>query len=418
MIKTDVSVIVVSNGRPEALMICLTAVSQLRYPAFEIIVVADRAGLAAVQNAQLGGAVKPVPFDDPNISTARNLGIAAAAGDVVAFIDDDAVPEPSWLTHLVAPFSQTDVAASGGFVRGRNGISHQWTAQSIGEDGICKVLNVDPDLPTVLMPVPGIAIKTQGTNMAFRRSVLADIGGFDPNFHYFHDETDLNMRLALAGYRTAIVPLAEVHHGFHANASRSAARVPSDLFEIGASWAVYLRKHCPVEQRTNVWLEVQMDQRRRALSHMVAGGLGPDDIGQLIRGLKAGYAEGKDRAISPLPKIKDATEAFRGFSPAGSTITERPAPTKVISGRIWQGGKLRAKACEHVRRGEVVTLMLLSPTALFHTIRFHPDGYWEQRGGLFGKSDRQGRYFQFTTFRRRIMAETNRIRRQRLIGDR
>ncbi|MCB2152739.1 MAG: glycosyltransferase, partial [Rhodobacteraceae bacterium] len=59
---------------------------------------------------------------------ARNLGLAAAAGEIVAFIDDDAVPEPRWLARLTAPFADPGIAAAGGFVVGRNGISFQWRA--------------------------------------------------------------------------------------------------------------------------------------------------------------------------------------------------------------------------------------------------------------------------------------------------
>jgi glycosyltransferase involved in cell wall biosynthesis len=100
-------------------------------PAFEIVIVADQAGIAAVADHALGDQVKSVPFDTPNISAARNAGIAMAAGNVIAFIDDDAVPEPSWLTHLTAPFADPAVAASGGYVIGRNGISFQWKGRTV-----------------------------------------------------------------------------------------------------------------------------------------------------------------------------------------------------------------------------------------------------------------------------------------------
>ena len=122
MSDLTVSVVIVSRDRPLALRRCLTGVSQLQFTPFEVVVVADPAGLAAARELPFAAHLRLVSFDEPNISAARNLGLTHAAGDV-AFIDDDAVPEPTWLRHLTAPAGQADVAAMGGFVRGRNGIS-------------------------------------------------------------------------------------------------------------------------------------------------------------------------------------------------------------------------------------------------------------------------------------------------------
>ena len=137
MTDLPVSVVIVSRGRPAALQRCLTGVSQLQYAPFEVIVVADPDGIAAARKMDFAAHLKLVAFDKANISAARNLGIAQAAGEIVAFIDDDAVPEPQWLRYLVAPSRQSDVAAMGGFVRGRNGISYQWRAQSVDGYGDC-----------------------------------------------------------------------------------------------------------------------------------------------------------------------------------------------------------------------------------------------------------------------------------------
>ena len=75
------------------------------------------------------------------------------------------------------------------------------------------------------------------------------------------------------------MPLAQVHHGFAPSARRRDDRVPRDLFEIGASLAVYLRKHdgnlaaFPLERTA---------QRHRLLSHMVAGRLLPSDVAKIL----------------------------------------------------------------------------------------------------------------------------------------
>ena len=96
MSQVPVSVVVVSRDRPMALRRCLAGLAQLQYDPFEIVVVADAQGCAAVAGSDMATHIKIVPFEQPNISEARNLGISHSAGDIIAFIDDDAVPEPSW----------------------------------------------------------------------------------------------------------------------------------------------------------------------------------------------------------------------------------------------------------------------------------------------------------------------------------
>ena len=171
-----VSVIIVSHGREAALKRCLKALRQLLYPTFEVVVVADRPTLAALQGLPQAMGIKTAPCDAQNISLARNIGLGLAAGEVVAFIDDDAVPEPTWLTHLAAVFDDAEVAAAGGYVRGRNGISWQWRGAWVDGCGVRHALPLEGERPTVLHPGPGRAVKTEGTNMAFRRSVLAVLG--------------------------------------------------------------------------------------------------------------------------------------------------------------------------------------------------------------------------------------------------
>src|SRR5690606_23264203 len=159
--------------------------------------------------------------------------------------DDDAVPEPTWASRLAAPFAHPRVGAAGGFVRGRNGISFQWRALAVDHLGQDHPLEVDPEGVSLHEGTATRAVKTQGTNCAFRRAGWLAAGGFDPAFRFYLDEADVNLRLAAAGHLTAVVPRAEVIHGFAASARRRADRVPADLTDIGASTAVFLRRHAP-----------------------------------------------------------------------------------------------------------------------------------------------------------------------------
>lgn len=405
MSEQTVSVIIVSRGRPDALRRCLTGVAQVQYRPFEVVVVACPAGIAVVEALDLLPDIKCIAFDEANISAARNLGLVNAAGEIVAFIDDDdddAVPEPQWLRHLVAPAERSDVAAMGGFVRGRNGISFQYKARTLDAQGGAHGVEIDPLQATVLVPPQGRAIKTEGTNMAFRRDVLMGIGGFDPAFRFYLDETDVNMRLARGGHATALVPLAQVHHGYAASATRRDDRVPRDLFEIGASWAVFQRKHMAKDARAAHWAEQVTSERKRLLEHMVAGRLEPRDVRRLIKGLKAGYAEGQSRSFGGTNLARHAVLPFRPVH-----APRRAARFTAVRG--LRGTAAIDTAAQRVAQGSIETILVLSLTSLFHRVYFDVTGVWVQRGGLFGRANRDEPLFRFTTKSRRSAQERARV---------
>jgi len=399
-IKAPVSVVVVSRDRPMALKRCILGLSQLQYSNFEIVVVADPDGIKAV--SEFADLIKTVTFDEPNISAARNVGINVAAGEIIAFIDDDAVPEPTWLTYLTQPFEQPKVGAVGGFVRGRNGISFQWKARILDAQGHATNLRVDETHATILNPQTGTAIKTEGTNMAVRRDVLVSLGGFDPAYAFYLDETDLNMRLAGAGHLTAIAPLAQVHHGFAASVRRRDDRVPTDLFEIGASWAVFQRKFIAKPQHAAHWERQLKSERHRALGHMISGGLEPRQVRYLMRRLRDGYDTGRVRTLGKNELSSHASDAFKPF-----VFKPRKARVEMVGIRGRKAAREAAKT--RVKNQQIVTLLILSPTALYHHVQFHMDGYWEQRGGVFGRADRSERAFRLSSNTRRKRREISRI---------
>jgi hypothetical protein len=233
---------------------------------------------------------------------------------------------------------------------------------------------------TLLPSTPAKAVKTQGTNCAFRRETLAGAGGFDPAFRFFHDETDLNLRLAGQGL-TAIVPDAQVHHGFAEGPHRRADRVPKSLHEIAASTAVFLRRHSG--GATDQHLTALIDrERRRALGHMVAGRIEPRDVTRLLATLHAGWADGQARALSDLTPMAAAKSQFLPFDGPG------PRHGLVLWGWRHQAPALNAKAQAAVAQGRIATLFLFTPDARPHWHGFGADGVWRQTGGLFGQAER------------------------------
>lgn len=404
MTADGVSVVVVSRGRPGLLSRCLTGLGQLCHRNFEIVVVADAAACDAVRAMGWEHRVKLRAFDAPNISQARNAAIADAAGEIVAFIDDDAVPEPSWLDHLTAPFSDVGVAATGGYVIGRNGISYQWRARAVDRHG--RKIDIDHagEEPFEATAPAGFAAKTEGTNFAVRRTWLARLGGFDPAFRFYLDETDLNLRIAAEAGRTVFVPRAVVHHGFAASDRRAGDRAPTDLTEIGASSAVFLRKHAPDCDMDSEFARISEEHRLALLRYMVDGGLEPRDVALRLSGLRDGFGEGLRRKLSPCPPLGPPASPFRRM-PA----LREPRSSIHLAGRPWNRRALREKARAAVAAGAIVTVFRLSPTALTHRVRFHEGGWWEQWGGLFGRACRDEPYFTLRSFRARVEKEWARV---------
>lgn len=395
-----VSVVVASLNRPSCLRCCLIALSQQSYDNFELVVVADAAGAEAGKTLAFSNQIKWLENPGGGISAARNAGLAAAAGELVAFIDDDAVAEPTWLAHLMAGFVGPEIHAVGGYVRGRNGISFQWKARHVDASGIEHALELADTAPQVVNAPAGHAVKTEGTNMAFRRATLMQLGGFDPALRYFLDETDLNMRLAKAGHATAIAPLAQVHHGFAANAQRHANRAPRSLFEIGASVAVFSRKHAPEISRQTID-RVTREQRQRLAAYRKRGLLTGRAEKDLLASLSAGFAEGSARPITPPKPLTQAAGEFRPFPRA------TPKGGRVFGGWVWHREKLFGWARAAVASGHTATVFLFAPSPRRHRMAFHEDGFWVQSGGLFGQSLRVGPALVMHTVASRLKTEHN-----------
>lgn len=391
------SVVVASHGRPDALKRCLLGLHQQRNTSIEVIVVADRQGRDAVRTLPFADRIKQVGQDLAHLSQARNAGLAQAAGDIVAFVDDDAVPEPMWAAAHLAAFRDPDLVAATGPVLGRNGISVQWGKLHIDATG--RDRPVPGDAGTGAAPRTGL--KLHGTNMAFRRDYLRDLGGFDPAFAYFLDDTDVAWRIARTGGKTVFVDTAIVHHAFAASARRRQDRVPLSLFDIGASTAVYLRKHAPdAVERDLARLRIDQEARLRRMHH--AGRLKADETVRLLSGLAAGIAAGIDRGFgdaAPMP----AVPAFVPLRDAS------PAAMRVMAGWTWQAGRLRAAAAAEIAQDRPVTLFLFEPTPRKHRVVFTDGGWWEQTGGLFGPADRREPRLRFARFQERMDDECRRV---------
>ena len=161
--------------------------------------------------AYWGDKIRVGRCDVANISVSRNIGICLAQGDIVAFIDDDAIPEPEWLTQLSAAYDSDEIGATGGFVYDQSGYNFQYqysTANRLGNTNWSLTKSCEHFCFPGSFEFPYL----QGTNASFRRSTLLEVGGFDEEIEYSLDETELCCRIVDAGYVVRQLNNAFVHH--------------------------------------------------------------------------------------------------------------------------------------------------------------------------------------------------------------
>lgn len=212
-----ISVVVNTCERRNELRTLLAALNRQGYDRFEVVVVVGPAedGTREMLAEEFDGRVKVVDCPVFNLSVSRNLGLAHADGDVVAFIDDDSVPSTTWLEQLATAYRDDDVAGAGGrtyLVRpGEDRLQFLRGAFSVVAEQV-DVRWGDRGLPASRTPARFWFPRFHGTNMSYRRAALAAIGGFDERFEYLYDDGDIGVRLGLAGFRLRALDDAIVYH--------------------------------------------------------------------------------------------------------------------------------------------------------------------------------------------------------------
>lgn len=221
------SVVLCTRDRADRIPAALDYLSRQQYPSFEVVVVDNAPRNDAVRSIvpPRGLTYRYVLEPRPGLSWARNAGAAAAAGRLVAFLDDDEVPDPWWLAELLRGFRATaDVGCvSGMILPAAVGTEAQgWFEQKGGHS---KGRGFEPALfrrdgpQSPLYPLPAFGA---GGNMAFRSEVLAAIGGFDVALgsgtpSRAGEDTYAFTRVLLAGYPMTYQPSALVRHHHYAD---------------------------------------------------------------------------------------------------------------------------------------------------------------------------------------------------------
>ena len=196
-----VSIIVCAHNEERTLGECLLAATSLDYPSFEIIVVDDGSTDSTVEIARAFPSVRTIAVTHGGLGVARNVGLDAARGEIVAYVDADAYPARDWLTHLVRGFDDDVVGAVGG----PNLVPE-------GDGPVAQMVALAPGGPAHVMLSDKRAEHIPGCNMAFRRDALLSVGAFDPVYRSAGDDVDVCWKLLDRDWEIAFRPAAVVFH--------------------------------------------------------------------------------------------------------------------------------------------------------------------------------------------------------------
>ena len=326
-----------ASARFDNLRSAVDSVCRQTSPPTELAIVVDHNPMLLERVRAFAPDVLTIPNRGPaGLSGARNTGIAATRGGLVAFLDDDAVAEADWLEHLLVPYADGNVAGVGGAIladwqTGRP----RWFPEEFDWVVGCTYRG----LPTERARVRNLI----GANMSFRRTVLEAAGGFavemgrTGSYPLGNDDTEFCIRVQqqLAGRMLLYEPSARVRH-----------TVPPER----SSWG-YFRMRCFAEGLaksdlarvcgTNAGLSSERAYVARSLPRGVARGLrdvfAAGDVGGIGRVLAivagllvtaVGYATGRVRGFVASPRRGrwgNASRRDRASEPAALEVVDRQA---------------------------------------------------------------------------------------------
>jgi glycosyltransferase involved in cell wall biosynthesis len=155
-------------------------------------------------------------IEEPNVGlhNARHAGAKAARGEILAYVDDDVIAHPGWLRAILGPFEEPPVAIAGGKVLPEwEAQPPEWLAQF--PQSYLSLLDLGAERRELSWPEGAY-----GCNMAIRRSVLYEVGGFNPDamgdrrliWLRGDGESGLHRKVYDAGYKVIYEPGAWVYH--------------------------------------------------------------------------------------------------------------------------------------------------------------------------------------------------------------
>lgn len=209
-----VTVVIITYARPHYISECLRHLRALDDQPHQLIVVdgsPDSRTRELIERQHSDVVYLRNDLGKGTMSESRQIGLAAATGDIIAYIDDDAYVDTMWLRRLVDAYEEPSVAGVGG--RADNGIPGE---SAVGLASIGRLLP-NGDITGHFAADPGRRIDVDhflGANQTYLRSTLLEIGGIRGNYPgtCLREESDTCLRLRAAGHRLIFDPSVLVRH--------------------------------------------------------------------------------------------------------------------------------------------------------------------------------------------------------------
>ena len=197
----SISVLVCTHNGSSTLRACLEALGKQTHPRYEVVVIDDGSTDDTPDIAKSFPFVRYEHQDHAGLSVARNLGMDLAKSDLLAYTDDDCIPDEDWLLHVVRAFDDPRCVAAGGP-----------NLPPPPRNGTESCVAVAPGAPSHVLLDDFEAEHLPGCNLVIRKSALRAIGGFREEFVCAGDDVDVCWRLQAHGGSLRFVPPAVVWH--------------------------------------------------------------------------------------------------------------------------------------------------------------------------------------------------------------
>jgi GT2 family glycosyltransferase len=203
-----VSIILCTYNRAKYIDGTLKSIFEQNYKNFEVVVI--NSSTDNTDEILSKYPVKVIKQEKKGIAAARNMGVKASSANILAFIDDDAVPDKNWLKTLVCALKNDPS------VCGVAGILVEYGTDKFqfinGIVDFCGKTTYNTLPQKFYLPDGNIFNIGVTANMAVRKKAIEKVGGFDPYYTYFFEDTDICVRLIMSGCKIIHEPKAVVMH--------------------------------------------------------------------------------------------------------------------------------------------------------------------------------------------------------------